>query len=502
MKYIFTFLFSFLLIKLFAQAPVVNSISGTSVACVSSSTMLSYTANATNSPDYYIWSVSPASGAYIYSNDSSSTVSILFYNANNTYTIYCSAYNSFGLGPQQSYEVSVFESPNITFSGSNTFCQGSSTNLSASSTIFGASSTVSYNWAPSFGLNTTSGPDVIANPPTPTNYTVTAINGVCSNTAQINVAPFEMMSVTFSGATTFCQGSSTSISASSTILGGSSTVFYDWAPNTGLNTTIGPNVIASPPVQTTYTVTAYLNGSCSNTGQITITPSSFSAPTITALASNTNICYGDSITLTASGATTYTWSYGIPNGASFAPYNSDTYYVSGTDNNGCVGSSSVDVTVNQLAYFYVYSSSNPLPSGQSATLTINGSVGSSYYMDGVPTATTTVVSPTVTTTYTFTSMNSSGCDYTITYTQYVGVVMGVGNLQAANDYLHVYPNPSNGVFNLKSSKEETVYILNQLGEVVKELELSPEIEQQVSDLSSGIYVIHSSRGNTKIIVTQ
>jgi len=500
MKYIFTVIISLMFINMQAQVPVVSPISGQSAVCANSAITVFYSTSATNSPIYFTWWY--VSSTYSATLSSTSNVAgATFYGINQTYTLYCTATNASGTSATQQYVVSVFETPNITFSGSNTFCQGSSTSISASSTIFAASSTVSYNWAPNYGLNTTSGPDVIANPSVPTNYTVTAINGVCSNTAQINVTPFELMNVTFSGATTFCQGSSTSISASTTILGGSSTISYNWAPSIGLNTTYGPNVIAAPNVQTTYTVIAYLNGSCSISNQITITPNGFSPSPITALASNTNICLGDSITLIASGASTYTWSNGIPNGASFTPYYSNTYYVSGTDNNGCTGSSSVSVNVNQSAYFYVYSLNNPIQTGQSATLTINGSSGSTYYMDGVPTNTDIVISPTVTTTYTFTSVNSSGCSYTYIYTQYVGFVLGVENLQTLQDYILVYPNPSDKIFNIKSSNEETIYILNQLGETVKEIKLLPETEQQVSDLSSGIYIIHSTRGNTKIIVT-
>ena len=504
MKYLLYFIFSFILLKGFAQIPVMNPILGSSVICSNPSSPESFTASASNSPNSFSWSVFPSGGVNIL-NDSSSVALIYFPSTNGTFTIYCSASNAFGTSSNISFVVTVFETPNVNFSGSNTFCQGSSTNLSASSTVGGASSTVSYNWSPSYGLNTTSGQNVIANPANATNYTVTANNGVCSSSSEILVAPFESMSVTFSGANTFCQGSSTNLSASSTVQSGSSTISYFWSPSYGLNTVFGSDVIANPAVSTNYTVTAFYE-TCSNSGQITVTPNGFLPPVISAVASDSLVCYGDSISVSASGANTYEWSDGLQNGVPFNVYYSNTYFVTGTDINGCIGSASVNVSVNPLATFYINSSLNPIPpgSGQSATLTINGNANTSYSLNGVATSTTIVVSPTITTTYTFTSVNSSGCEYTSIFTQFVGFVTGVeviGN-SVTEDYFNVFPNPNNGIFQIKSSIVETIQIINQLGEIIRVINLNPEEEFQVSNLSSGIYFIHSNRKNIKIIVTQ
>jgi hypothetical protein len=487
MKKIYLFLFTFILLSCFAQSPIMSPITGSSVVCSNSSSQNTFSASATNSPLYYLWSVASPSSGVVINSDSSSIASFLFPNANITYTIFCSATNGFGTSSVKSFVVNVFETPNVNFSGSNTFCQGSSTNLSASSTIVSASSTISYNWSPGVGLNTTTGSNVTANPSMPTTYTVTATNnGVCSNTAQITVTPFEMLPVTFSGANTFCQGSSTNLTANSNIQSASSTVFYSWSPGFGLNTTIGQNVTANPTISTTYTVTGYY-GSCSNTGQITVGPNNFSAPIITASATNSLVCYNDSTILNASGANTYTWTNNVQNGVPFGVYTSHTYYVTGTDINGCSNTASVNVTVNPLAIFNVSSPSSAIPSGQTATLTINGNAGTSYSLNAVSTPTTIVISPTVTTTYTFTSVNSSGCEYTQIFTQYVGLVMGVQSVNTTVDeYFKIYPNPNNGIFNIKSNTKETIQIINELGEIIKVIELYPETEFQISGLTAGI----------------
>lgn len=499
-KHLLTLFFSIIFLNGFSQVPVLSPINGASVVCTSSAISLSYSTSATNSPSYYTWTyISSTSSATLSSNSNVGTA--VFYDINQTYTLYCTATNSSGTSTTETLVVKVFETPNVSFSGVNTFCQGSSTNLSASSTIQGASTTVSYNWSPSIGLNTTTGSSVTANPLNQTTYTVTATNGACSNTSQITVTPFEMLPVTFSGANTFCQGSSTNLSASSTIQGGSSTVFYSWSPGFGLNTTTGPNVIASPSISTTYTVTGYY-GTCSNTGTITVTPNNFTPPIISASASNTLVCYGDFTTLNATGANTYTWTNNVQNGVPFQVYNSNTYYVSGTDINGCVGSASVNVTVNPSAIFSINTNYTPIQAGDSVVIVIGGNAGTTYSLNGVSTPTTIVITPTVTTTYTFTSLSSSGCSYTQHFTQYVGLTVGVHSANAKDEYFIAYPNPNNGIFNLKSSVKETIRVINELGEIIRIVELSPETEFQVSDLSSGIYMIQSDRTRMKIIVSQ
>jgi hypothetical protein len=72
-------------------------------------------------------------------------------------------------------------SPNTTVTPSSaTICTGNSATLTAN----GANS---YSWAPSTGLNTTTGPTVVANPTTTTTYTVTGTFNGCSSTQVVTV---------------------------------------------------------------------------------------------------------------------------------------------------------------------------------------------------------------------------------------------------------------------------------------------------------------------------
>jgi len=75
------------------------------------------------------------------------------------------------------------------------------------------------------------------------------------------------ITITPNGPTTFLSGGSVGLTASSAA---SPAYTYTWSPATGLNTTIGTTVTASPTDNIVYTVTG-TNGSCTNTQTIAIT---------------------------------------------------------------------------------------------------------------------------------------------------------------------------------------------------------------------------------------
>ncbi|MFT3794889.1 LamG-like jellyroll fold domain-containing protein [Flavobacterium sp.] len=136
-----------------------------------------------------------------------------------------------------------------------TICVGSSTVLSASGAV-------SYSWSPPTGLNATAGPSVTANPTQTTTYTVTGqMASGCIATKQVTVTVIP--AITLSASQLFiAPGGSTTLTASGS-------TGYTWSPATGLDTTSGPTVIATPTETTTYTVTP---ATCSgNTRTITVT---------------------------------------------------------------------------------------------------------------------------------------------------------------------------------------------------------------------------------------
>jgi hypothetical protein len=312
---------------------------------------------------------------------------------------------------------------------------------------------------------------------------------------------FETPTVTFSGANMFCQGSSTNLQASTTILAASATISYSWAPSAYLSNNTGANVTAYPPVPTVYTVTGTVNN-CSNTSTILVSPT---GPTLACTIQNNPACFGQTVVVNVIGAVTYTFMNGIQNGVPFtATMNPMAILVTGADSNGCKDTLLTSVTVYPPPSFNVSSSHVVLCEGTSAELYAGGTA-SSYTANGVTMTQTGVgsaslsISPTVTTTYTVTGAFNAGCSTTHTFVQYVANCIGIKEYERENNSLTVYPNPSNGSFMMRSLQNETAIIVNELGSVVKRLELVSGKEEKI-ELPDGIYFITTPSSRSKIVI--
>lgn len=286
--------------------------------------------------------------------------------------------------------VNVTPSPTLTLSSNTVICTGSTVTLTAN----GAST---YTWSPGTGLNITSGNQVTASPTVTTTYTVRGSTGSCFDDEVVTVS-VASSTVSVSANTIICSGDSTSLTAS-----GSPS--YTWSPATGLNTTSGNQVVASPSGTTMYTVTGGV-GTCTSSAAVTVSVTQ--TPTVTAL-SNTSMCSGNTTTLTASGATSYSWSpasgLNATTGSTVAssPLNTTTYTVTGATGT-CTNSALVTVSIISSPTISVSSNtficsgnSTSLIAGGTSTYTWNPATGLSSTNGGSVTAT-----PAVTTTYTVT----------------------------------------------------------------------------------------------------
>ncbi|WP_284651798.1 InlB B-repeat-containing protein [Flavobacterium terrisoli] len=140
-----------------------------------------------------------------------------------------------------------------------------------------------------------------------------------------------------------CSGGSATLTAS----GGTS---YSW--NTvPVQTTAA--IVVSPTTDTTYTVTVTNAAGCSSTSQATITVSP--SPTAAITPSGPTTFYaGGSVTLTASGSTSYSWDTApVQTTAAIivSPSTTTTYTVTVTNASGCSDTEQITVTVNPLPTF-------------------------------------------------------------------------------------------------------------------------------------------------------
>jgi hypothetical protein len=281
--------------------------------------------------------------------------------------------------------------PTVSQSGTS-YCGSGSITITAS----GSSS---YNWSPPAGLNTTTGPTVIASPSVTTTYTVTITDAAtgCPAYANATVTVFPIPVVTAANNSgTICAGQNANLNA-----GGAST--YNWMPG-NLN---GSAVTVNPMTTTTYTVTGTSTDGCTNTATVTVNVNAL--PVVTASAASPSICTGTFTTLTATGASSYQWQPGFMNGPSVnvAPTTTTTYTVTGTASTGCTDTSSVTVTVNPLPTITATAVSDTVCQATNDTLTASGGV--TYLWSNSSTNNPTVITPNSTTTYTVTGTDANGC---------------------------------------------------------------------------------------------
>ncbi len=289
-----------------------------------------------------VYSVAPVSGASSYTwilpagwsgTSSSNVITTTVSGTSGNVTV--TAANACGTSAQQTLSVMVVSTPTASAGSSQTItCSNPTVSLNGSGVT-------TYTWS---GSGIVSGGNT-ANPVVNAAGTYSLVgssSGCNSNTATVvvtsnTVAP--SLTITVSSAT-ICAGSSATF-----IVSGANS--YSWSTSSTSN-----SIIVSPTISTSYIVTGTntANG-CSSTSGKSVTVSAL--PTISANTSNTLICgppFQQTSTLTANGASTYTWNPGgTGTSISVSPSVTTTYTVTGTDANGCMNSISFTQSVSTCA---------------------------------------------------------------------------------------------------------------------------------------------------------
>jgi gliding motility-associated-like protein len=176
--------------------------------------------------------------------------------------------------------------------------------------------------------------------------TVTDANG-CDTTATVVVGNIPGVLSNFVASTMVTCNGACDGSATCSTSGGTGTITYAWTPSGGTGVT------ANNLCNGTYTFTATDSAGCVDTTVVTITQPA--VLNVTALAAPTAVCAGSSLTVTASstGGTptpVYTWPSLSATGASqtYVPTASGPVTVIVTDGNGCIDSTTVNITVDPI----------------------------------------------------------------------------------------------------------------------------------------------------------
>ena len=246
------------------------------------------------------------------------------------------------------------------------------------------------------------------------------------------------------------------------------------------------NAVVTPTANTSYSVTGTSSNGCVSSNAAVSSVSVNALPTVSV--NSGVVCAGSTFTMVPTGANTYTFSSG---NAVVTPTANSSYSVTGTNSLGCVSSNAAisTVSVNAAPAVTAVSNTTLICSGSTATLTASGAI--SYTWNTTATTTAVVISPSVTTSYTVTGSGANGCKNTITITQSVSACTGINANQLSNTIISVYPNPSNGEFTISTDSDMNLSIINNLGQVVKEISInsSNNYKASISNLANGIYFV-------------
>jgi len=226
--------------------------------------------------------------------------------------------------PRIPVNATVVPAPVVTASpAAQSICQNNSATLNGGGAL-------SYSWTGGISNNT---PFTVTSSGV---YTVTGtdVNG-CTATATASVTMNNLPSVTASAnPPALCLGSSV-------IFSGGGAASYLWTD--GVTSPV--DGISFTPLSTgtsTYTVTGTDANGCTGTSTLNFTINGAALITAGVLPNDT-VCANEPVTLAGNGGVSYTWSGGVTDNVPFPLVAPGTYTVTGTDGNGCTGTSSIDL---------------------------------------------------------------------------------------------------------------------------------------------------------------
>jgi hypothetical protein len=439
------------------------SISGSLSVCQGSSSTLS----------------APAGFTYLWSNGA--TTQTINVSAAGSYTVTIT--DGLGCSNSSTVAVAVNTRPTVTVSGTATVCAGQSVTLTA---VGGAT----YLWNTGVTTNT-----LTVTPSANTTYSVIGTNVAgCSDTATFSVAVDAIP--TMSGTPTItnagCGLSNGSITGV-TVVGTGLT--YNWTNSA--NVSVGTTADLSNVPAGVYNLTATKATGCS----AAFGPYSISNPTAPAAATVTVVdsvlCAGETIQMTAASSATgatFTWSgpnftgsgatVTIPNATAA---NAGVYSVTVTANGCTSSSSSKSVVVNNLPAVTVLTFTDTTCVNYSSVTLAGAPAGGTFSGSGVNGASfDPAVAGVGTHVVTYAYTDANGCSNTATTSIVVDACVGLG--ESAINSIRVFPNPTNTVINVASTREDiaVVVLTNSVGEVVARVRGT---QLDASQFANGLYFV-------------
>lgn len=274
------------------------------------------------------------------------------------------------------------------------------------STQLGVIGGASWTWVPNTGLSNPNAQNPLASPYNTTVYTVIADNGAgCLATDSILVSVNPLPIANAGPNHEICIGESI-------VLQGSGGTNYQWSPAIDLDNPNAQLPVSTPSNTITYALTVTDSNSCEDTDEVTVVVNPL--PIVDA-GQDSMICQNETLVLQTTGADSYTWSplVGLSNPQSAnpeaTPQQATTYFVTGTDVNGCVNVDSVNITIFGVA---ANSGDYIICLGDSVQANVVGGAGYNWSpTNGVSDTTSSnpILSPEISTNYTVSVTSAFGC---------------------------------------------------------------------------------------------
>jgi hypothetical protein len=359
---------------------------------------------------------------------------------------------------------------NVSLNASNNpICIGQSVTLSTD-----AASGITWSGSPSTGNS------IVVSPNVTTTYSVTGTstaNCVAGSFITVVVNPLPVLNTVVTPST-LCVGKTATIVAY-----GANT--YTWN-----NGPTGSSLLVTPGVNTVYNLSGESQAGCLNSATVSVNVSTNSL-TVSSAAS---LCKGSALTLTASGAVTYTWS----NGANFAsipvsPTSNTTYTVDGTDMFDCKISSMVPVTVNNPPTVTANASKANVCRNEPVTLSASGTANTYTWSNSTTGPVATIINQVdVVYSFTVTGEDNNGCTATAIVTVSVNKCVGINEFGKAGLEARVFPNPVGSMLTVELNNSSAKFI--EVTDLSGRLILSKSGDSQamdldVSSLADGVYYI-------------
>ena len=278
--------------------------------------------------------------------------------------------------------ITILPSPIVSANINQSVCIGSPVTLIGSGAL-------TYSW--NNGVTNA----VAFTPVSTATYTVTGTNlqgctGTATTTVTVNVLPVVSAGVD----QTVCGGSSVTFTAA----GATNYVWNNGVTGTSLTIQTGINQSSS---------SYFVIGTNSSTGCSsidTVLVNSLGLPNVFA-GNDLTICFGDSVILTGSGATSYSWNNGTINNSAFIPQLTQTYTLTGVDLNQCQNIDQITVFVDPSPTVFA---GNDVELCEGGDIVLVASGAQTYSWDNGAVNGVSFI-PTITTNYIVTGTNAYGC---------------------------------------------------------------------------------------------